>query len=78
MIQDGCLGHHLTYEQVKLLNRGLIYVQLCQIHILSKSSLTRAEIVTKQMVPLQRGLTNNFMEYPVALLQRIGFEKEIQ
>ena len=47
MIQDSSLVHHLTYEQIKFLNREPTYVPPCQIHILSKSWLTLAEIDTK-------------------------------
>ena len=78
MIQDSSLVHDLTYEQIKFLNCGPTYVPQCQIHILSKISLTLAEIVTKQMAPLRRGLTKLFTKYPVDLSRRMSFEKEIQ
>ena len=67
MIQDSSLVHQLTYQQIKFLNRGPTYVPPCQIHILSKSSLTLAEIVAKQMAPLPRGLTKLLTKYPVDL-----------
>ena len=67
MIQDSSVVHHLTYEQIKFLNCEPTYVPPCQIHILSKSSLTLTEIVTKQMAPLRRGLTKLLTKYPVDL-----------
>ncbi|CAF3430834.1 unnamed protein product [Rotaria socialis] len=71
--------YHLTDEQRNFLNRGPTYVPPCQIHILSKSSLTTlAEILTKKMAPLRRDLTALFTKYPVDLSRRINFEKEIQ
>ena len=78
MIQDSSLIHHLTYQQIKFLNCGPTYVPPCQIHILSKSSLTLTEIVTKQIAPLRRGLTKLSTKYPVDLSRRMNFEKEIQ
>ena len=78
MIQDSSLVHHLTYQQIKFLNRGPTYVPPCQIHILSKSSLTLAEIGTKQMALLRRDLMKLLMKYPVDLLRRMNFKKEIQ
>ncbi|CAF3881794.1 unnamed protein product [Rotaria sp. Silwood1] len=76
MIQD--TPHYLSIEQVKFLNRGPSYVPPCQIHILSKSSLTLAQMVTKQMVPLRRELTKLFTNYSGDLPRRMNFEKEIQ
>lgn len=70
--------HHLSSEQIAFLNRGPTYVSPCQIHILSKSSLTLSQIVTKQMAPLRRDLTKLFTKYPVDLSRRINFEKQVQ
>lgn len=70
--------HQLTNEHRKFLNRGPTYVPPCQIHILSKSSITLAEILTKQMAPLRRDLTKLFTKYPLDLARRMNFEKEIQ
>ncbi|CAF1383690.1 unnamed protein product [Rotaria sordida] len=76
MFQD--TSHHLSQEQITFLNRGPTYVPPCQIHILSKSSTTLAQIVTKQMAPLRRELTKLFTQYSVDLSRRMNFEKEIQ
>ncbi|CAF2830435.1 unnamed protein product [Rotaria sp. Silwood2] len=76
MIQD--TPHRLSREQVKFLNRGPTYVSPCHIHILSKSSITLAQIVTKQMAPLQRELTKLFTKYSVDLSRQMNFEKDIQ
>jgi len=70
--------HHFSYEQIKFLNRGPAYVSPCQIHILSKSSLTQAQIVRDQMIPLRRQLTKLFTKYPVDLARRMNFESELQ
>ena len=76
MIQD--TSNSLSIEQIKFLNRGLTYVPPCQIHILSKSSLTLAQIVTKQMAPLRRQLTRLFTKHSIDLSRRMNFEKVIQ
>ncbi|CAF1543586.1 unnamed protein product, partial [Rotaria sordida] len=76
MFQD--TSHHLSQEQITFLNRGPTYVPPCQIHILSKSSTTLAQIVTKQMARLRRELTKLFTQYSVDLSRRMNFEKEIQ
>ncbi|CAF3844746.1 unnamed protein product [Rotaria sp. Silwood1] len=76
MIQNAV--HNLTFEQIKFLNRGPTYVPPCQLHILTKSSFTLAQLVTKEMVPLRRHLTKLFTKYSVDLSRRMNFEKEIQ
>ncbi|CAF3050590.1 unnamed protein product [Rotaria sp. Silwood2] len=76
VIQD--TPHRLSREQVKFLDRGPAYVPPCQIHILSKSSLTLAQIVTKQMAPIRQELTKLFTKYSIDLSRRMKFEKEIQ
>ncbi|CAF1397384.1 unnamed protein product, partial [Rotaria sordida] len=70
--------HNLTLEQIKFLNRGPTYVPPCQLHILSKSSVTLAELVTKEMVPLRRHLNKLFAKYLVDLSRKMNFEEEIQ
>ncbi|CAF1468680.1 unnamed protein product, partial [Rotaria sordida] len=65
-------------EQVTFLNRGPTYVPPCQIHILSKSSLILAQIVTKQMAPLQRELAKLFIKYPIDLSRQMHFENGIE
>lgn len=76
MFQDTV--HHLSSKQMAFLNRGPTYVSPCQVHLLSKSSLTLAQIVTRQMVPLRRQLTKLFSRYPIDLARRMNFEREIQ
>ncbi|CAF4089855.1 unnamed protein product, partial [Rotaria sordida] len=76
MIQN--VVHNLTLEQIKFLNRGPTYVPPCQLHILSKSSFTLAQLVTKQMVPLRRHLNKLFAKYLVDLSRKMNFEEEIQ
>ncbi|CAF4518424.1 unnamed protein product, partial [Rotaria sp. Silwood1] len=76
MIQDTV--HNLTFEQIKFLNRGPTYVPPCQLHILTKSSFTLAQLVTKEMVPLRRHLTKLFTKYSVDLSRQMNFEEEIQ
>ncbi|CAF4372875.1 unnamed protein product [Rotaria sp. Silwood2] len=70
--------HNLTFEQIQFLNRGPTYVSPCQLHILTKSSFTLAQLVTKQMIPLRRHLIKLFTKYSVDLSRRMNFEKEIQ
>ncbi|CAF1336936.1 unnamed protein product, partial [Rotaria sordida] len=70
--------HNLTLEQIKFLNRGPTYVPPCQLHILSKSSFTLAQLVTKEMVPLRRHLNKLFGKYTVDLSRKMNFEEEIQ
>ncbi|CAF2761252.1 unnamed protein product [Rotaria sp. Silwood2] len=76
IIQDA--PHHLSIEHIRFLNRGPTYIPPGQIHILSKSSLTLAEMITKQMAPLRRELTKLFTKYPVDLSRRMNFEKLIE
>jgi len=76
MIQN--TAHNLTLEQIKFLNRGPTYVPPCQLHIFSKSSFTLAQLVTKEMVPLQRHLTELFTTYSVDSSRQMNFEIEIQ
>ncbi|CAF1486986.1 unnamed protein product [Rotaria sordida] len=76
MIQN--VVHNLTFEQIQFLNRGPTYVPPCQLHILSKSSFTLAQLVTKQMVPLRQQLTKLFTKYPVDLSRRMNFDTDIQ
>ncbi|CAF4019594.1 unnamed protein product [Rotaria sordida] len=65
-------------EQIKFLNRGPAYVSPCQIHSLSKSPLILAQIVTKQMAPLQRKLTKLFTKYPIDHSRQMHFENGIE
>ncbi|CAF1429918.1 unnamed protein product [Rotaria sordida] len=76
IVQD--TRHHLSQEQVTFLNRGPTYAPPCQIHILSKSSLVLAQIVTKQMAPLQRELAKLFIKYPIDLSRQMHFENGIE
>lgn len=76
MIQHS--SHHFSFEQLQFLNRGPAYVPPCQMHILSKSSLTLAQIITKQMAKLRRDLTRVFTKYPIDLSRRMNFEQKIQ
>ncbi|CAF2153587.1 unnamed protein product [Rotaria magnacalcarata] len=63
---------------MEFLHCGSSYVSPRQLHILSGSSSTMNEILTKQMAPLQRELTRVFTKYPVDLSQeRILYEKQL-
>ncbi|CAF4432776.1 unnamed protein product, partial [Rotaria magnacalcarata] len=63
---------------MEFLHCGPSYVSPRQLHILSGSSSTMNETLTKQMAPLRRELTRVFTKYPVDLSRRMNFEKEIQ
>ncbi|CAF1574214.1 unnamed protein product, partial [Rotaria sordida] len=76
MIQN--VVHNLTFEQIQFRNRRPTYVPPCQLHILSKSSFTLAQLVTKQMVPLRQQLTKLCTKYPVDLSRRMNFDTDIQ
>ena len=77
----------LSNEQIRFLNRGPTYVSPCQIHILStlsssssssSSYLSLDQILAKQIVPLRRQLTKFFTKYPVDIVRKWTFEKQIQ
>lgn len=76
LIQD-TTEHCLSIKQLDFLNRGPSYVSPGQLHLLTESSISMNDLLTKQYRPLRQGLTRLFTRYPADLSRRINFEQQI-
>jgi hypothetical protein len=68
--------HHLSIEQIALLNRGPTYVPPCQLHM--SPSLSIDQLLVKQAEPLRRQLTLLFSKSSVNFSQQLTFNRALK
>ena len=68
--------HHLTNEQLELLNRGPTYVAPGQLHITSPSQ-TIDTMVSKQYAPIRHQLATLFDKYHIDISRSTNFQKYV-